>query len=82
MLRAKVDAILIGRQTAMVDNPSLTVREVLGNNPKRIILDTNRTLPLNLNIFQDQFLLILILLDEPFQLRVILPNQLLNTFYN
>ena len=52
-LRSEVDAILIGRQTAQVDNPSLTVREVLGNNPKRIILDTNRTLPLNLNIFQD-----------------------------
>ena len=52
-LRSNVDAILIGRQTAQVDNPSLTVREVLGNNPKRIILDTNRTLPLNLNIFQD-----------------------------
>ena len=52
-LRSEVDAILIGRQTAQVDNPSLTVREVLGNNPKRIVLDTNRTLPLNLNIFQD-----------------------------
>ena len=25
----------------------------MGNNPKRIILDTNRTLPLNLKIFQD-----------------------------
>ena len=53
MLRSQVDAILIGRQTAEVDNPSLTVREVLGNNPKRIILDTNRTLPFNLKIFQD-----------------------------
>ena len=52
-LRSQVDAILIGRQTAEVDNPSLTVRDVLGNNPKRIILDTNRTLSLNLNIFQD-----------------------------
>jgi len=52
-IRSTVDAILIGRNTAQVDNPSLTVREVLGHNPKRIILDTNRTLPLNLNIFQD-----------------------------
>ncbi|SVE60874.1 uncharacterized protein METZ01_LOCUS513728, partial [marine metagenome] len=53
-LRSQVDAILIGRQTAQVDNPSLTVRKVLGNNPKRVILDTNRTLPLSLNIFQDK----------------------------
>ena len=53
-LRSKVDAILIGRQTALIDNPSLTIREVRGKNPKRIILDTNRTLPLSLNIFQDK----------------------------
>ena len=53
-LRSQVDAVLIGRQTAQVDNPSLTVRESLGNNPKRIILDTNRKLPLDLNIFQDK----------------------------
>jgi len=53
-LRTKVDAVLIGRNTALVDNPLLTVREVIGNNPKRIILDTNRTLPLDLNIFNDK----------------------------
>tara|TARA_Y100000590_G_scaffold217379_1_gene246141 strand:- start:3553 stop:4644 length:1092 start_codon:yes stop_codon:yes gene_type:complete len=53
-LRSQVDAVLIGSNTARVDNPSLTVREVIGNNPKRIILDTNRTLPFNLNIFQDK----------------------------
>ena len=52
-LRSKVDAILIGRNTAQVDNPKLTVRKVLGHNPKRIILDTNRQLPLTLNIFND-----------------------------
>ena len=46
-LRSQVDAILIGRQTAQVDNPSLTVRESLGNNPKRIILPLPiATLPL------------------------------------
>ena len=50
-LRSEVDAVLIGRQTALIDNPNLTVREVRGENPKRIILDTNRTLPLSLTIF-------------------------------
>ena len=53
-LRAEVDAVLIGRQTALIDDPSLTVREVRGENPKRIIMDTNRTLPLSLNIFNDK----------------------------
>ena len=52
-LRSKVDAILIGRKTAEIDNPSLTVREVLGNNPIRVILDTTRKLPLDLKIFND-----------------------------
>ena len=52
-LRSKVDAILIGRNTAEVDNPSLTVREVIGYNPKRIIVDTFRKLPLTLKIFND-----------------------------
>jgi len=53
-LRSEVDAVLIGRQTALIDDPSLTVREVSGENPKRVIMDTNRTLPLSLNIFNDK----------------------------
>ena len=52
-LRKNVDAIMIGRQTALIDNPQLTVRHVSGKNPDRIILDTNRKLPLTLNIFND-----------------------------
>ena len=52
-LRAKVDAIMIGKNTALIDNPKLTVREVIGYNPKRIVLDTNRTLPYNLNLLND-----------------------------
>ena len=52
-LRSRVDGILIGRNTAEVDNPKLTVREILGHNPIRIIADTYRKLSLNLNIFKD-----------------------------
>ena len=52
-LRSKVDAVLIGSQTAKVDNPSLTVRDVPGINPKRVVLDTNRTLPIDLNLYCD-----------------------------
>ncbi len=52
-LRSNVDAIMVGRQTALIDNPRLTVREVAGYNPQRIVVDTNRKLPLTLNIFRD-----------------------------
>ena len=52
-LRSESDAILVGKNTVLYDNPELTVRMVYGRNPKRIILDTNRTLPQNLKVFQD-----------------------------
>lgn len=52
-LRSNVDGIMIGRQTAEVDNPLLTVRAINANSPIRIIADTNRTLPLNLKLFKD-----------------------------
>ena len=53
-LRSTVDAIMVGRNTAEIDDPQLTVRRVLGNNPTRVILDTNRKLPLTLKIFNDK----------------------------
>ena len=52
-LRSSVDGIMIGRKTAEVDNPKLTVRKVSGVNPIRIIADTHRRLPLDLDIFND-----------------------------
>ena len=39
-LRASVDAILVGKHTLIVDDPSLTVKLVKGKNPIRIILDS------------------------------------------
>ena len=41
-------------QTALVDNPELTVRHTIGKNPVRVVIDTSRKLPLTLNIFNDQ----------------------------
>lgn len=38
--RAEESAILVGKNTALTDNPSLTVREAKGKNPIRILLDS------------------------------------------
>ena len=53
--RAKYDAVLVGRNTALQDNPSLTVRHVEGRNPFRIVLDGPGNLPKSLRLFNDQF---------------------------
>lgn len=49
--RAEVDAIMVGRRTAILDNPSLTVRNWYGRNPIRIVLDRTLSLPNYLQIF-------------------------------
>ena len=52
--RAEEDSILIGRITAEKDNPSLTVREVNGKNPTRIVIDKNLKLSEHLNLFNSE----------------------------
>jgi len=49
--RAEEQSIMVATNTAINDNPSLTVREVEGNNPIRIVLDMNLRLPENLHLF-------------------------------
>lgn len=51
--RGEESAILIGYNTALVDNPLLTTRLVEGENPVRLIIDKNLDLPHNLNIFNN-----------------------------
>ena len=52
-LRAEVDAIMIGTNTAINDNPSLTTRLWSGNNPVRIVLDRSRRIPTNYHLFDN-----------------------------
>ena len=52
--RVEEEAILVGRITAKKDNPSLTVREVAGSNPIRIIIDKNLKLSSDLNLFNSE----------------------------
>ena len=49
--RAEHSAILVGRRTALLDNPSLTTRSWQGKSPVRMAIDRNLTLPLHLELF-------------------------------
>jgi diaminohydroxyphosphoribosylaminopyrimidine deaminase/5-amino-6-(5-phosphoribosylamino)uracil reductase len=51
--RSEEQAILVGWKTINNDNPSLTVREVVGKNPTRVILDGDLKCDLKATIFQD-----------------------------
>ena len=56
MLRAEADAILIGRGTALTDNPSLTCRlpGMSDRSPIRVILDTKLRLPNHHNLLDNK----------------------------
>ena len=51
--RSEEDAILVGYNTALRDNPSLTNRLWAGKNPLRVVLDRDGSLQKNLKIFDD-----------------------------
>lgn len=50
-MRAVEDAILVGTNTALKDNPALTVRRCAGKNPVRIVIDNHLRLPETLHLF-------------------------------
>ena len=49
--RAQCDAIMVGTQTALTDNPALTVRYGSGSSPLRVVPDRRGRLPQNLRLF-------------------------------
>ncbi len=49
--RSELDAILVGTQTALTDNPQLNNRLYFGKSPLRIVLDRDRKLPPHLHLF-------------------------------
>ncbi len=51
--RSEYDAVMVGRNTALLDNPRLTVRHVSGRQPRRIVIDGPGTLSTDLHLFSD-----------------------------
>lgn len=49
--RADIDSIMIGTNTAIIDNPHLTTRLLKGKNPLRIVLDREGKIPQESNVF-------------------------------
>ncbi|MBN3521253.1 bifunctional diaminohydroxyphosphoribosylaminopyrimidine deaminase/5-amino-6-(5-phosphoribosylamino)uracil reductase RibD [Algoriphagus lutimaris] len=49
--RAEEDAIMVGKNTAKYDNPTLNVRNWVGKNPLRILVDSRLELPKDLKLF-------------------------------
>ncbi len=64
--RTEEDAVLVGTQTALLDNPQLTVRDWKGRNPKRIVIDQNLRLPSDLHLFDQSVETLIYTLQEPF----------------
>ena len=54
-LRAQYDAVLVGANTVICDNPQLNVRLVSGRAPKRIILDSQLNIPTDAVVLNDEW---------------------------
>src|SRR3989344_1776503 len=48
--RSQMEAIMVGTNTALLDNPHLTTREVRGRNPLRIAIDRDLKIPKQFNL--------------------------------
>jgi len=64
-LRATSDAVMVGIETVLADDPQLTVRLVRGRNPTRIILDSRLRIPLKAQVIKSRELAPAIIATTP-----------------
>lgn len=62
--RSEEQAILVGTQTVIDDNPKLNVRDWFGKNPVKIVLDQNNRIPKENYIFDSQSKIIVLSSNE------------------
>lgn len=87
--RSQEQSILVGKNTVLNDNPSLTVRELTGKNPIRIILDSHCKIDKSYAVLNNKVPSIILNLDknescgsaEWIRLRNMEINTILETLY-
>ncbi|WP_224482607.1 bifunctional diaminohydroxyphosphoribosylaminopyrimidine deaminase/5-amino-6-(5-phosphoribosylamino)uracil reductase RibD [Robertkochia aurantiaca] len=68
--RSEEQAILVGAQTVIDDDPGLTTRDWNGSNPMRVIIDPNARIPLSSKIFHDQVKTIWVVREQEMNQRI------------
>ena len=58
-IRSSVDAVMVGLNTVLRDNPELTVRHVEGKDPLKIVVDSQLKIPKNCNLMKEPSKLII-----------------------
>jgi diaminohydroxyphosphoribosylaminopyrimidine deaminase/5-amino-6-(5-phosphoribosylamino)uracil reductase len=53
-MRSRCDAVMVGVDTVIADNPQLTVRHVRGRNPLRVIVDSHLRTPESVTVLSGQ----------------------------
>lgn len=76
--RSEEHSILVGAQTVLSDNPTLTVRDWTGHNPIRLVVDTQNSLSKEFNIFNSDAKTITITPNR----NVGLAKQITDVLYN
>ena len=73
-LRSEVDAVMVGLNTVLKDNPKLTPRLTKGEDPMKVVVDTELKMPLKCNLMKNPSKLIIATTTKA-------PKKRINKFY-